>query len=151
MDYSKLSERNKNKELGTPVPPVKGIQHRRSIPLTARLDARKREQDFDRWVTMVWRWGRKERAYYVSETEGINRHWEHARKTSMESGNEFKDRHGVVHNVGVKIPALTQIIDLYFREYGHLKHFRKLTDQRPAQPHRRPAQPHKRYRQSSWW
>ena len=130
VDVHKLSDRNKSKALGTtPVPPVKGIQHRRSIPMTARLDAKKRERNFWSWVEEVeisGYWGPNNNEYYDSEWEQITHDWDHAEKISFESGNEFKDRYGKVHNQGVKIEFVTEVINLYFRVFGHLEQFKIL-------------------------
>jgi hypothetical protein len=144
VDVMKLSERNQYIELGlTPVPPIRGIQHRRSIPLIARLDARKRETEYHAWVKEVEAsgyWSDENRDWYTSEWQEIEQDWKHAVTISMGSGNEFYDRDRVLQNQGQKPNMVTEIIDLYWREYGHLGHFRRLRareDQRPAQPNKR--------------
>ena len=146
VDVVKLSERNMYKELGlTPVPPIKGIQHRRSIPLIARLDVRKREAEYNAWVKEVEAggcWPDEHRAWYYKEWQEIEQDWKHVHTISMESGNEFYDRDGVLHNEGKKPKILTEIIDLYWLEYGHLGHFRRLKgdrseDQRSTQPQKK--------------
>ena len=70
-DVMRLSERNRYIELGiTPVPPIKGIQHRRSIPQLARMDVRKREAEYWQWVAEVqvrgW-WSDEDNARFNSE------------------------------------------------------------------------------------
>ena len=122
-DAEKLTERNRAIELGlTPLPPVKGLHHRQSIPLMARLDARKKEDDFNKWaadmeVRYGQEWSDEDTRYWRQEKEEIEKDWDKAYTISVQSGFGFFDRYGNWIHGSIPENLFAEVIDLYFRVY----------------------------------
>ena len=106
VEFARLSERSKAGLLGQELPPVRGINHVRSVPYQARDHARQQQREYYEWEAKQWQdyqnspassrgsWTAAEQQEWERRWQAVQDNWDYAERISYESGFEFYDRHG---------------------------------------------------------
>ena len=127
-----LSARSRAKFMGLPVPEVQGVNHQRSAPYTARMEARLRMYQYRTRHRTAWQehqsgqnWTHEDLEQDREELLECRLAWDHAEKISRDSGFEFFDRHDKRCNVGAKTFIVAEIVDQFLSQHGgQFKHIK---------------------------